>query len=158
MSVPKKNDFVPYGNTRPGFESVYTGVQALPEASRRDSHLQYGQDADGNVYMTYSSWGFAKLTEADWNEEIRHINVLQQRLGDLDASPRLIRAQIASLQGCDSGVPMTIDEILSAIGTNELRQPAFHAGCWLSMSTRGTQPGQNPRQLQARVLREPEDD
>jgi len=67
---------------------------------------------------------------------------MQEALGDLGDPARLIRAQIASLQCCDSGVPVTIDEILTAMGTDELRQPAFHAGCWLSMGTRGTQPGQ----------------
>jgi len=136
----KKDDFAPYGCTRLGFETVYTGETALPQQA--DPHLAYGQDDEGNVHMTYSCWGFAQLSEEDWGEEIRHINALQEQLGNLDDPTRRIRAHIASLQGCDSGVPVTIDEILNAIGTGELPQPAFHPGCWLSMGTRSTQPEQ----------------
>lgn len=142
MSTPNVNDFAPYACTRLGFESVYTGQRVLPKEAHADLHLAYGQDEEGNVYMTYSCWGFAHPREEDWNAEIRHINSLQERLGVLDESTRRIRAHIASLQCCDNGVPVTIDEILNAIGTGELPQPAFHPGCWLSMGTRTTQPGQ----------------
>ncbi len=55
---------------------------------------------------------------------------------------RRIRAYIASLQCCDNGIPVTIDEALRAIGCGRLPDTAFHAGCWLSMETRTTQPGQ----------------
>jgi len=110
----------------------------MPET---DPHVTYDQDEDGNVYTKHSSWGFAHLKESEWNDEIHFINSLQKRLGHLDDSSRRIRAQISSLQGCDSGVPVTIDEILNAIGTGELPQPAFHSGCWLSMGKRTTQPG-----------------
>ena len=58
---------------------------------------------------------------------------------------RRIRAQIGSLVLCDSGVPVTIDELLSAIGTGRLPEPSFHNGCWPGppgQKTRGTQPGQ----------------
>ena len=48
---------------------------------------------------------------------------------------------------CDSGFPVTVDEILNAIGTGWLPQPAFHPGCWLSRGTRTTQPGQ-PESMQ----------
>jgi hypothetical protein len=142
MGTRKKDELAAYACTRLGFETVYTGETALPDGAQSDTHLTYGQDEEGNVHITYSCWGFSHLTEEDWNDEIRHINALQEQLGDLDDGTRRIRAQIASLQGCDSGVPVTIDEILNAIGTGRLPEPAFHPGCWLSMGTRGTQPGQ----------------
>ena len=142
MSIRKRNEFAPYECTRLGFESVYTGEKVLPKTAQTDPHLAYSQDEEGNVCITYSCWGFSHPREQDWNEEIRYINALQERLGDLHEPSRRIRAHIASLQCCDSGVPVTIDEILNAIGTNELHQPAFHPGCWLSMGTRTTQPGQ----------------
>lgn len=142
MSKRTKDELAPYECTRPGFETVYTGETVLPETAQADPHLAYAQDEEGNVHMTYSCWGFSHLTEEDWNDEIRHINALQERLGDLDDSTRRIRAHIASLVCCDNGVPVTIDEMLNAIGMGELPQPAFHPGCWLSMGTRTTQPGQ----------------
>jgi hypothetical protein len=43
---------------------------------------------------------------------------------------------------CDNGFPVTVDEILNAIGTGRLPQPAFHPGCWLSRGERSTQPEQ----------------
>ena len=142
MSTHKMNDFSSYQNTRLGFETVYTGEKVLPNTAQTDPHLAYGKDPDGNVHITYSCWGFSHLREEDWNEEIRHINAMQERLGDLDVSTRRIRAHIASLQCCDSGVPVTIDEALNAIGSNELPLPSFHPGCWLSIGTRTTQPKQ----------------
>ncbi len=92
--------------------------------------------------MRYSLWGFAATTEDKWDDEIRVINAMQAELGALDDATREIRAQIGSLVGCDNGVPVTIDEILMAIGAGQLPSPAFHAGCWMSRSTRTTQPGQ----------------
>jgi hypothetical protein len=110
--------------------------------------LTYDADADGNVSMRYSLWGFCYTKEADWTDEIRAINRMQTRLGPLDDETRAIRAQIASLVPCDSGFPVTVDEILNAIGTGHLPRPAFHPGCWLSRGTRTTQPGQ-PKSMRA---------
>jgi hypothetical protein len=107
-----------------------------------DAILSYSADADGNVIMRYSLWGFSYTKEEDWTDEIRLINAMQAQLGPLDDEARAIRAHIASLVPCDNGFPVTVDEILNAIGTGRLPQPAFHPGCWLSRGTRGTQPGQ----------------
>jgi len=142
MPTRKPNELVPYGQTRPGFETVYTGQTSLSETSNPDLDLAFAQDEDGNVHMTYSCWGFSHLTEESWNDTIRHINAMQEALGPLDESSRRIRMHIASLQCCDNGVPVTIDEALNAIGTGQLPEPAFHPGCWLSSGARTTQPGQ----------------
>ncbi len=140
MGKVKKNDFVPYELVSPGFEAVYTGERDISKIDQSDINLSYTQDQEGNVFMKYSTWGFCHQKEEDWNAEIRHINRMQENLGVLDDDTRRIRAQIASLQCCDNGVPVTIDEILNAIGTGKLSEPAFHPGCWLSMGNRTTQP------------------
>ena len=142
MGKAKKNDFVPYELLSPGFEAVYTGEAELSKIDQSDLDFSYTQDQEGNVFMKYSTWGFCHQKEENWNADIRHINRMQGNLGALDDDTRRIRAQIASLQCCDSGVPATIDETFNAIGTGKLLEPAFHPGCWLSMGTRTTQPYQ----------------
>jgi len=139
MKKPKKNDFAPYDLVTPGFEVVYTGETEIPKTDQSDSLFSFAQDKSGNVFMKYSSWGFARVKEKDWDAEINAINRMQKDLGVLGNDTRKIRAQISSLQCCDNGVPVTIDEILNAIGIGKLPQPAFHPGCWLSMGTRPTQ-------------------
>jgi hypothetical protein len=57
---------------------------------------------------------------------------MQSKLGDLDDSTRRIRAHIASLVPCDSGFPVTVDELLNAIGRGKLDVPSFRNGCWCS--------------------------
>lgn len=140
MSERKAGALVPYGTVPPGFEATYTGQTDLADFDTSDVYLQYLTDEDGNVVERYSLWGCFHTKEEDWNDEIRHINHLQEDLGFLSDDARRIRAQIASLQGCDSGVPVTIDEVLSAIGRGKLPTPAFHPGCWMSIGTRTTQP------------------
>ena len=81
MPTRKPNELVPYGQTRPGFETVYTGQTSLSETSNPDLDLAFAQDEDGNVHMTYSCWGFSHLTEESWNDTIRHINAMQEALG-----------------------------------------------------------------------------
>jgi hypothetical protein len=127
---------------RPGFEAIYTGQAEVDITDTPDADLTYRTDSDGYVIQQYSLWGFAHTKEADWNDEIRYINGMQAGLGALDEESRAIRAHIASLVCCDNGVPVTVDEMLNAIGTGCLPRPAFHPGCWLSRGTRTTQPHQ----------------
>jgi len=140
MSLRKKNELAVYKS--PGFETVYTGEIELPQKSQADPFFVYEQDCEGNVYITFSCWGFSHPSEEFWNDEIKHINSLQKHLGVLDESTRRIRIQISNLQCCDSGVPVTVDEILNAIGMGHLPKLAFHCGCWLSIDGRTTQPEQ----------------
>lgn len=139
---PKPGDFVSYDLVPIGFEATFTGQTDLDAVDTSDSNLTYLVDDDGNVARQYSLWGCFYTQEESWTDEIRAINGMQARLGPLDDETRAIRAHIASLVPCDSGVPVTIDEILNAIGTGHLPQPAFHPGCWMSRGTRSTQPGQ----------------
>ena len=126
----KKGQLVPYEEVSPGFETIYTGERA-PSSSKTDEYFKYSADGEGNAFMRYSQWGFAHAREEDWNDEIRHINSMQRALGPLDDDTRKIRDQVASLVCCDSGVPVTIDEALNAIGTGRLPEPSFHPGCWM---------------------------
>ena len=50
---------------------------------------------------------------------------MQAELGFLDENIRKVRRHIASLVCCDSGVPVTIDEVLNAIGTGSLPVQPF---------------------------------
>jgi len=133
---------VPDGSLPIGFEAAYTGQTDPGGIDSSDVYWTYYADADGNVIMRYSLWGFCFTKEEDWTDEIRLLNRMQAQLGPLDGETRAIRAHIASLVPCDSGFPVSVDEILNAIGTGRLSQPAFHPGCWLSRGTRTTQPGQ----------------
>lgn len=139
---PTAGDSVPYEMVPIGFEATYTGEADLSAVDTSDGHLTYFADDDGNVAMRYSLWGFAHTTEDKWDDEIRAINRMQGALGPLDDETRAIRAHIGSLVGCDSGIPVTIDELLNAIGTGKLPSPAFHNGCWLCRNGRTTQPRQ----------------
>jgi len=141
MGAKMKEELVPSELLEPGFEGRYTGTADL--AAHKPADLwTYSVDADGNVYFKYSAWGFAHAAPDKWNDEIRYVNSLQAALGRLDDKTRRIRQYIASLQCCDNGVPVTIDEALHSIGTGELPANPFHAGCWLSAELRSTQPGE----------------
>jgi len=140
MAVKAKDELVPQKLLEPGLEGRYTGTTDIG-ACKSDEYRTYLADADGNVYFKYSAWGFAHAAPDKWNDEIRCINSLQAKLGPLDDKTRRVRQYIASLQGCDNGVPATIDEALNAIGTGALPANPFHAGCWLGMPGRTTQPG-----------------
>jgi hypothetical protein len=139
---PEIGSFAPYNLVPIGFEATYTGQTDTEAIDTSDTDLTYRPDATGHLFMQYSLWGFAHTQERDWTDEIRAINRLQTQLGPLDDETRAIRAHIASLVPCDNGVPVTIDEMLNAIGTGQVPEPAFHPGCWLSRGMRSTQPRQ----------------
>lgn len=133
MSV---NKFVSHEFTRPGYESLYDDAVSLPEEyHRRDA------DSEGRSFRSYSLWGFAYTDEKKWTPEIKFLNAVQSSLGPLDDNTRIIRRMIAGLVGCDNGIPVTIDEILAAIGCGTPPERPFHAGCWMSPGDRTTQPG-----------------
>ena len=124
MAKKKKNTLVPYAMVSPGFEAIYTGKKSSPEGE---------SDDEGNEISRWSvfTWTFPEQ-EKNWGEEIKHLNSIQSKLGDLDDSTRQIRAHIGSLVPCDSGFPVTVDELLNAIGRGKLDEPSFHNGCWNS--------------------------
>lgn len=93
----------------------YDTLEPMTEAAHADQ-------PDGAVERwDLPTWG------AD--EEVALIRQMSRDLGALDDATRKIRSHIASLTGCDSGVPATIDELLDAIGRGMLREPALRNGC-----------------------------
>ena len=133
MANEKKNKLVPYDAVSLGFEAIYTGKKSSSEGEKEDIITTITSDNAGNEIRRWPvfSWTFPGQ-EKDWDEEIKHINNIQSKLGDLDDSTRQIRAHIASLVPCDSGFPVTVDELLNAIGRGKLDEPSFRNGCWCS--------------------------
>jgi hypothetical protein len=137
----EKDRFVSCALLKPGFEGRYTG-QSVPlpvdTALVPKEHLV---DEAGNVYLHYPLWTWTGVP-LEWGPEIARINRMQQPLGPFDDETRRIRAEIASLAHCDSGFPVTVDELLAAIGRGRFLEPPFHNGCYYSLDTKSTQPGQ----------------
>jgi len=140
MMMNKAKRLVPYELTEPGWEALYTG-------ERREAPDDT-TDAQGNVLERWSTWAFVWDGEKEWSdsdEEIVYINKMQEKLGELDDDTRQIRAHIGSFVPCDSGVPVTIDELLMAIGSGKIVGSPFHNGCWVPnmwWQSRMSQPGQ----------------
>ncbi len=137
MSSQEKRRLAPYGTVGPGWEAVHTG--------EKSETVTESADKNGDAIEKWSTWAFTDEGKnwCDWDEEIRCINRMQEALGPLDDATRQIRAHIGSLVPCDSGVPVTIDELLGAISRGELSGPSFSNGCWscgMWWQTKGTQP------------------
>ena len=146
----KKKDrlerLVPYSMVSPGFEAIYTGRKASSKEEKVEMIVTHAADELGNEIRRWPvvSWTFPG-EEENWDEEIKYINQMQEGLGELDDDARQIRSHIASLVPCDSGVPVTVDELLNAIGRGRLDEPSFHNGCWccgMWWEQKTTQPGQ----------------
>jgi hypothetical protein len=147
--MEKKKRLMPYSMVLPGFEAVYTGEKVTRSneiSEKKKIESCHYADESGNVNEKWSVWTWTRPSEEkDWGEEIKYINKMQEKLGSLDDKTRQIRAHIGSLVPCDSGFPVTVDELLNAIGRGELNAPSFHNGCWqcgMWWDTRGTQPFQ----------------
>lgn len=143
----KKMRIVPYDRVSPGFEAVYTGQKSTAEEGEEGAGpATLITDDEGNVIQKWSTWTWTwPGQEVGWGDEIKVINDMQAKLGPLDDGARQIRAHIGSLVPCDSGFPVTVDELLDAIGKGKLREPSFHNGCWhcgVWWDTVGTQPRQ----------------
>ncbi|WP_445475230.1 hypothetical protein ACT9XH_00340 [Methanococcoides methylutens] len=131
MANKKRIRLVPYDMVSPGFEAIYTGKKSSSEGEKEDINTTITSDNAGNEIIRWPvfSWTFPGQ-EKDWDEEVKHINIMQSKLGTLDDNTRQIRAHIGSLVPCDSGFPVTVDELLNAIGFGKLNEPSFHNGCW----------------------------
>lgn len=127
----KHKNPVPYNMVTPGFEAVYTGKASSSNDEKVELITTITTDEEGNEIRKWPviPWTFPGQ-EKEWDKEIHCINSMQKALGELDENTRRIRAHIASLVPCDSGFPVTVDELLNAIGKGELDTPSFHNGCW----------------------------
>jgi hypothetical protein len=119
---------------KPGWEGVYTGEKSdTPDDSTDDK---------GNVIAQWSTWPFTGYGAdwAQWGDETQHINRMQESLGALSEKVRRIRIHIGGLVPCDSGFPVSVDELLNAIGFGVLPKEPFKVGCWPGGQGRTTQP------------------
>ena len=137
---------VPYEMLEPGFEAVYTGGKAAPTDERITDNPHLSVDDQGSVIHTWPVWTWTfPGQEKDWDDEVRHINRMQDALGPLDDDTRMIRAHVGSLVLCEAGFPATVDDLLAAIGRGRFVEQPLHNGCWCGSmwwQSRGTQWGQ----------------
>jgi len=135
MAKEKKIRLAPYDMVSPGFEAVYTGEKSSCPIEKDELITGLATDKDGNIIRRWPTftWTFPGQ-EKNWDAEIKYINEMQSKLGPFDDNIRQIRAHIASLVPCDSGFPVTVDELLNAIGKGKLDEP----GMWWGQKT--TQP------------------
>lgn len=107
--------------------------EMLPQESERRNTNEKSSPTDRATeqeYIIEHRWWTWHEDASQWDEEIRLINKMQQKLGPMDEKTRAIRDHIGGLVPCDSGFPVTVDELLNAIGRGELNPPVFHNGCW----------------------------
>lgn len=121
---------VPYEQVEPGFEAAYTGEKIKVESTSQDLADDLFADKEGRVarkWCTYAAWFSGE--PQDWDDDVRTLNALQKHLGWLDDETRRIRAHIGTVETCDVGLPVAVDEILGAIGHGRFVGPPFRAGC-----------------------------
>ncbi|MHA1987291.1 MAG: hypothetical protein ACW98D_11670 [Promethearchaeota archaeon] len=130
----KHEQLVPNDMDLLGFEAIYEGDNSSTRLENDPEKPVFRTVDDlNNPVLKWSTWTFTfPGQEKYWNKEIKYINEMQKKLGPLNNKTRRIRAHIGSLVPCDSGFPITIDELLNAIGQGELAEPSFHNGCWCS--------------------------
>jgi len=140
--LPKESEtmterrLVPYDTCIPGFEAVYTGERRPVPNETTDEH--------GRVIERWPLWPYGGKN-AQRDAFVALLNRMQTELGPLEENIRQIRAHIASLTPCDTGLPVTVDEALRAIGQGKLPEPSFRNGCYYGgmwWETKSTQPRQ----------------
>jgi len=132
--MTEKEQLVPYDLVKPGWEGSYTGEKSdTPDDSTDDK---------GNVIDRWSTWPWegSGVDWAQWGDEIHHVNRMQEALGTLSDEVRRIRIHIGGLVLCDGGVPVSIDDLLGAIGSGVLPKEPFRVGCWPGGQGRTTRP------------------
>ena len=147
----KKDTLVPYDQVSPGFEAVYTGETSSTPVRENEMTATLYSDEDGNLIHQWSTipWTFPDKEdgwkEGQWDDTAKHLHEMQIKLGPLTDSIRQIRCHITGLIPCDSGLPVTVDELLFAIARGKLERSSFKNGCLCSgmgCQLKTSQPGQ----------------
>ena len=137
---------VSYEMVGPGFEAIYTGEKGEPRQTRAEGPMTVFTDESGRVIRRWSTWTWTWAgQEEKWDDGIKHINRMQAALGLLGDEVRQVRAHIGSLVPCEAGFPLTLDDLLTAIGRERFDREPRHNGCWCGgmwWQSRGTQWGQ----------------
>ncbi|MHC4423173.1 MAG: hypothetical protein ACYSWR_00685, partial [Planctomycetota bacterium] len=95
-------------------------------------------DEEGNLIRQWCTipWIFPDKEdgwkEGEWDDTVKCLRDMQIKLGPLSDSIRQLRAHITSLIPCDSGLPVTVDELLFAIARGKLERSSFKNGCLCS--------------------------
>ncbi len=149
-----KDELVPYDQVPPGFEAVYTGeTSATPVRESQMTSTLYS-DENGNLIGQWCTipWIFpdeeGQWKEGEWDDTVKCLRDMQVKLGPLSDEIRRIRAHITSLIPCDSGLPVTVDELLFAIARGKLDRASFRNGCLCSGMARQMKTSQ-PRQAES---------
>ena len=129
----KKDELVPYGQVSPGFEAAYTGETSSTSVQETELITTLHSDENGNLIRQWSTipWTFPGK-EGEWDDTVKHLHEMQIKLGPLTDNIRQIRAHITGLIPCDSGLPVTVDEVLFAIARGKLERSSFRNGCLCS--------------------------
>jgi hypothetical protein len=134
----KKDTLVPYNQVSPGFEEVYTGETSSTPVRENQMTSTLYSDEDGNLINQWCTipWFFpneeGQWAEDQWDDTVKHLHEMQSKLGPLTDSIRLLRCHITGLIPCDSGLPVTVDEVLFAIARGKLERSSFKNGCLCS--------------------------
>jgi len=134
----KKDTLVPYDQASPGFEAVYTGKTSSTPVRESQMVSTLYSDEDGNLISQWCTipWIFPNeeggWKEDEWDDTVKHMHEMQSKLGPLTDSIRLLRCHITGLIPCDSGLPVTVDELLFAIARGKLERSSFKNGCLCS--------------------------
>ncbi|MHC4463271.1 MAG: hypothetical protein ACYS30_17840 [Planctomycetota bacterium] len=134
----KKDTLVPYDQVSPGFEAVYTGETSSTPVQKSEMTNTLYSDENGNLIRQSCTipWIFpneeGQWKEDEWDDTIKHLCDMQIKLGSLTDSIRQIRCHITGLIPCDSGLPVTVDELLFAIARGKLERSSFKNGCLCS--------------------------
>jgi hypothetical protein len=138
IMAKKKDTLVPYNQVSPGFEAVYTGeTSSVPVRENKMMSTLYSDD-NGNLIRQWCTipWIFPNeegdWKEGEWDDTVKRLCDMQAKLGPLTDSIRLIRCHITSLIPCDSGLPVTVDDLLFAIARGKLDRSSFKNGCFVS--------------------------
>ena len=145
----EKDALVPYDQVAPGFEATYTGETTSTPVRKNEMVSTLYSDEEGNLIRQWSTipWFFpdqeAGWKDDQWDEAAKHLRDMQSKLGPLSDSIRQLRAHISGLIPCDSGLPVTVDELLFAIARGKLEPSSFKNGCLcsgLGCHLKGSQP------------------
>jgi len=112
------------------YEYVPAGFEILVDLGSGAEHGHKGEIVPGSKGGIWNLWWNITLSDnpQTWDDEVRAINKMQERLGELTDSHRLIRAQMAQLCRDHPPFPLSIDILCEEIGTGHFSTPV-RMGC-----------------------------